>query len=114
MPRSMPNRRRAFVALLAATVSVPLLNACGFQLRGTGNTATLPFNSVFVRGSTALTNELRTYVSVGNTPMAASEKAAEAIIEVVSEARDKQVLSVNSQGRVREYTLISRAAFQVR
>jgi LPS-assembly lipoprotein len=40
-------------------------------------------------------------------------KQADAALEVLSEGRDKQVLSLNSQGRVREYTLLYRLSFRV-
>ena len=40
-------------------------------------------------------------------------KAADATIQVLSESRDKSILSLNSQGRIREYSLFYKLRFRV-
>lgn len=104
--------RIVFVALLAMLV----LSACGFRLRGTGPQPELPFKTLFV--SVAETSpigvQLRRNLDVmSNIQIVTDRKLADAALEVLNEGRDKQVLSLNSQGRVREYTLLYRLNFRV-
>jgi LPS-assembly lipoprotein len=104
--------RIVFVALLAMLV----LSACGFRLRGTGPQPELPFKTLFV--SVAETSpigvQLRRNLDVmRNIQIVTDRKLADAALEVLNEGRDKQVLSLNSQGRVREYTLLYRLNFRV-
>lgn len=51
--------------------------------------------------------------AMSNIEIVSDRKQADAALEVLNEGRDKQVLSLNSQGRVREYTLLYRANFRV-
>jgi LPS-assembly lipoprotein len=104
--------RIVFVALLAMLV----LSACGFRLRGTGPQPELPFKTLFV--SVAETSpigvQLRRNLDVmRNIQIVTDRKLADAALEVLNEGKDKQVLSLNSQGRVREYTLLYRLNFRV-
>jgi LPS-assembly lipoprotein len=104
--------RIVFVALLAMLV----LSACGFRLRGTGPQPELPFKTLFI--SVAETSpigvQLRRNLDVmRNIEVVDDRKLADAALEVLNEGKDKQVLSLNSQGRVREYTLLYRLNFRV-
>ena len=104
--------RIVFVALLAMLV----LSACGFRLRGTGPQPELPFKTLFV--SVAETSpigvQLRRNLDVmRNIQIVTDRNLADAALEVLNEGKDKQVLSLNSQGRVREYTLLYRLNFRV-
>ena len=90
------------------------LTACGFALRGPVN---FPFKSIYVKISdgSPLGGELRRQIrSNGTTAIASSEEDAEVVLESLGERRDKQILSLNSQGRVREYNLIYALRFRVR
>jgi LPS-assembly lipoprotein len=103
-------------ALALALAPLMMLSACGFYLRGSGPQANLPFKTVYVGfpESSSFGKELRRYiVGTGGTVVVDNPKAAEAIIDVLSESRQKVILSLNSQGRVREYTLNYRLAFRV-
>lgn len=104
--------RRGFIAAGAAL----LLSACGFHLRGSGPGSELPFKSVYVQaaGSSPLAADLKRYIEAGGTGVATDPKQADAVIEIQSKTRDKQILTINSQGRVREYTLTSRLTFQLK
>jgi LPS-assembly lipoprotein len=85
-----------------------LLSACGFKLRGA---ATLPYETVSVAapGNSQLAADLRrNLAATSNTRIVEDPKIAALQVQVLSEIRDKQVLSVNAQGRVREYTLFLR------
>lgn len=97
-------RARGYALLLAAC----LLSACGFHLRGSGGQTSLPFKSIYVAlpESSALGAELKRNLRAGgDTTVATDAKAAQVVLEVVSETKNKQILSLNSQGRVREYLL---------
>jgi LPS-assembly lipoprotein len=108
--------RRSFLAF-GSTLFAAALTGCGFHMRGSGPRANLPFKTLYlaIPGGSALGADLRrAIIDSGSTTVVADPKGAEAVAEITSEARDRQILSLNSQGRVREYTLISRAAVQVR
>lgn len=99
---------------LAVIMSIMLLSACGFALRGP---VALPFKSIYIGmpESSALGGELRRHIRAnGQTQIMSEAKDAQVILEVLSETRDKQILSLNSQGRVREYNLIYNFRFRVR
>ena len=115
-------RARNLVTTLATTLvttlaAALLLSACGFHLRGSSGEANLPFKTIYLgfTPTSTLGNELRRYIrGNGGTEVVTDAKAAEAVVEVLSETREKVVLSLNTQGRVREFTLLYRFKFRVK
>ena len=110
----MLQNRRLLCIALASTV---MLSACGFKLRGSVLGTNLPFKTIYlgVSDSSALGVELRRYIrSSGELQIVPNKEDAEAILDILSETRDKQILSLNSQGRVREYLLNYRVTIRVR
>ncbi|KIF81766.1 LPS-assembly lipoprotein LptE [Noviherbaspirillum autotrophicum] len=106
-------RRAACILALATPL---MLSACGFQLRGSGDTA-LPFKSIYVGlpENSALGSELKRYIRADDhTQVVSDPKAAQVILDVLSESREKAILSLNTQGRIREYTLYYKLRFRVR
>ena len=102
-------RRSVVVALLAAAV----LPACGFKLRGA---RTLPFATIYlsVAGNNALSAELACNIRVGtSTRVVPDRNQAAAVLDILGETRDREILSLNAQGRAREYTLRYRLSFKV-
>ena len=100
--------------LLSLIALLALLSACGFALRGP---VALPFHSIYIGlpDSSPLGGELRRQIRAnGQTQIVAEAKDAEVMLEVLGETRDKQILSLNSQGRVREYNLNYNFRFRVR
>jgi LPS-assembly lipoprotein len=94
-----------------------ILSACGFQLRGTSNATQLPFKTIHLGFSEAspLGIELKRNIRAsGDTLIATDPKLADVNFEVLSETREKVILSLNNQGRVREYTLYYKLRFQVK
>ena len=94
-----------------------LLSGCGFHLRGSNGEANLPFKTIYLGFAPASTlgNELRRYIrGSGGTEVVTDAKGAEASLEVLSETREKVVLSLNTQGRVREFTLLYKFRFRVK
>lgn len=101
-------RQMAVVALAAFTLA-----ACGFHLRGS---AQIPFHTLALSMSDAsgLGIELRRNLrAAANVQLVSDPKQAEAIFELISETRDKEILSINSAGRAREYTLKYRINYRV-
>jgi LPS-assembly lipoprotein len=113
---NMMLKRRNAIGYLLALMSAVLLTACGFHLRGSGGQANLPFKSIFLGfpESSTLGAELKRNIRAnGGTAVLDQAKDAQAALEVLSETRDKAILSLNSQGRVREYSLTYALRFRV-
>ena len=102
--------------LIATMVAVFTLTACGFHLRGSDGEANIPFKTIYIDlpDTSSLGAELKRNIrSSSGTQTVKDKKGAEAILEVLSETREKVVLSLNSQGRIREYTLNYKLRFRV-
>lgn len=109
----MSMKRRIFLTLAAAAT----LSACGFQLRGSNGQTALPFKTILVGFSetSPLGTELKRHIRAsGDTDVVTDPAAAQVILDVLSESREKAILSKNTQGRVREYTLYYKLRFRVR
>lgn len=112
----VPARARFAPWLLAGLFGL-LLVGCGFHLRGSNAQFNLPFKTVYlaVPENSPFAIELaRNLRGHGQTEVVSERKNAQAIIEVLTESRDKAILSLNFQGRVREYTLSYVLRFQVK
>jgi len=104
---------RQLTWLLIAAVFVSL-SACGFKMRGPVD---LPFHSIYVAipDASLLGSELRRQLHAnGHTEVLPSADGAQVIMDVLQESKEKQILSLNSQGRVREYTLLYNFSFRLR
>jgi LPS-assembly lipoprotein len=88
------------------------LAGCGFKLRGQ---QTFPFETINVPSNTPLGVELKRNIAAASaqTKLVDSPADAEAVLSVLSEANEKVILSLNTQGRVREYQLRYRVVFRV-
>lgn len=109
--RSMTQRAGAMLLLAVA------LSACGFQLRGSNGQYHMPFQSIYLGFSdtSPLGTELKRNLRGGDAVVVVADPAkADAQFDVLSENRAKSILSLNSQGRVREYQLNYTLAFRVR
>jgi len=106
---------RVPLRLLLAVLFAALVAGCGFQLRGTlsGN---LPYKTMYIAlPETADVNIwLQRYIKAsGSTEILDEPTGAEAIFQQLGDSRQKTILSVNAQGRVREYRLQLNYRFQV-
>ena len=98
---------------LILLIAAFLLSSCGFQLRGT---ATLPFNTLYVDAPTAslFATQLRRVIGFGSqTRITNNQAEADATLQVVSELREKEILSLSAGGRVRELQLRYRVQYLV-
>ena len=89
-----------------------LLAGCGFRLRGTAN---VPFETIHVPGATAgIALDLKRNIEAGTRARVVDDpKAAQALLQVTEEARSREILSLTSAGRVREFQLRYRVGFRV-
>ena len=101
--------------LLLAAIFAAVLTGCGFQLRGTlsGN---LPYKTMMI--ALPDTSEVRVWLeryinAAGSTEIIDDPKLADATFQQLSDSRIKTILSVNAQGRVREYRLQLNYRFRV-
>ncbi len=102
-------RRRA---ILGAVLAVPLAG-CGFQLRGA---QTLPIDRLYLAlpVNSPLAAEISRVVrSSTNARVVTERKEAQAVFELLGESREREVLSINAQGRAREYQLRLLTSFRV-
>lgn len=101
--------RSSFIVLTAAL----LLTSCGFQLRGA---ATLPFDSLYVQAppSSQFAIQLKRVVAAGSrTRIADRPDDAQAVLQIMTELREKQILSLSGGGRVREYQIRYRLSYRL-
>jgi LPS-assembly lipoprotein len=98
--------RTALVVLLVT------LAGCGFRLRGT---ADVPFQTLYVPNSdSGIALDLKRNVQAGTQAKVVDDaKQAEAVLVFSEEFREKNILSLTSQGRVREFQLRYRVGFRV-
>lgn len=106
----MPLLRSLLLIVFAAAIA-----GCGFQLRGTqgGN---LPYQTIFI--ALPETADVRIWLeryirATGGTQIVNSPGQAEASFQQLGDNRQKIILSVNAQGRVREYRLQLNYSFRV-
>ena len=106
------NRRN----LLLAAVAPLALTACGFQLRKAPDFA---FRTIVIGAgsSSSLGNELRrTFASDGKVEVVvdpAKMLAADVVLFIDQEQREKVVVGLNASGQVREFQLRTRVKFRV-
>jgi LPS-assembly lipoprotein len=103
----------------AALAAALTLSGCGFHLRGDGGHYTLPFPTIYVGlpESSPLAIDLKRNIRAnGGTTVVASAKEADGVIEVLTnpeKTKTKTILSLNSNGRVRQYLLTYNIVFRV-
>jgi LPS-assembly lipoprotein len=99
--------------ILSVCVLVLLMDGCGFQLRGS---QTLPVERLYLAlpvNSPIGAEISRVVRSSTNASVVPNRKDAQAIVELLGEQREREVLSINAQGRAREYQLRLRTTFRV-
>ncbi len=105
--------RMPFMKKIVPVVFCFFLAACGFQLRGQ---ATLPFETLYISFPVGnpIGTDLRRFIKAGtSTRLVADPKTAQATLEVISAANERQIMSVSGGGRVREFELRYRVSFRL-
>jgi LPS-assembly lipoprotein len=110
------NARRLLLAATSAAGLAMGLSACGFQLRQSPN---LPFNAMYVgfAESSSLGQELRRSLETSGVRIITDNRqldAAQVILEVLQDQREKVVVGVNASGLVREIQIRVRFKFRLR
>ncbi|WP_050470258.1 LPS-assembly lipoprotein LptE [Herbaspirillum chlorophenolicum] len=109
LAQTQSKRIGQWLLMLAATL---LLAACGFHMRGAAN---LPFKTIYLgfAPNSAVGVELKRNIEASGAKVVDDQKEAEANLKVLADTRDKQVLTLNTNGRVRELALFQRFTFSV-
>ena len=106
---------RSPLSLILALILAATLAGCGFHLRGAGSSK-LPYKTMYIAlPETAEVNIwLQRYINAsGSTEIVADAKTADATFQQLADSRQKTILSVNAQGRVREFRLQLNYTFRV-
>jgi LPS-assembly lipoprotein len=103
--------RRQLLVSGASLLSMSILSACGWRLRGMVD---LPYKNILISGS--LTQELRDdlemILRVNGIQIVKTVQNAELVLEIISEQNARQVLSYNGAGQITAYRIISRIVFR--
>ena len=113
MERAKPGAGRVSALRTALIVALcAALAACGFKLRGQ---QTFPFETISVPINTPLGFELKRNIAAASeqTKLVDNVADADAVLSILSEAQEKVILSLNTQGRVREFQLRYRVVYRV-
>jgi len=98
--------------LTTSAVLCLTLAACGFHLRGQ---AALPFESLYVTpANSEFANQLKRAVNSGSaTKIVDAARDAQATLSILSEQRERVILSLSAAGRIQELSLYYRVSFAV-
>jgi len=93
-------------------ISILALSACGFQMRGT---ADLAFKNLYMQGSNlTIKKDLIRSLKVNGVTVVDDPEKAELLLELLSEQREQNILSLSGGGLVREFELVYRVNFRLR
>ena len=113
-------RARSHARLCSLVLALSLTaTGCGFHLRGDGGHYTLPFPTMYVGlpETSPLAVDLKRNINAnGSTTVVKTAKEADGIIEVISnpeKTKTKTILSLDNNGRVRQYLLQYTILFRV-
>ena len=107
-----PARRRLLGFACAGTASLAAAG-CGFELRRSSG---LPFRTLYASFpvSSAIGGDFRRQVRIsGETEILERPEGAEARLETITEAREKEIVGFSSTGRPREYQIRLRYIFRL-
>jgi LPS-assembly lipoprotein len=116
LPLSRRHSLQRLYGLAVAASSVALLPACGFQLRQAPN---LPFNTLYAgfAETSSLGQELKRALEASGVRVISDNRqldAAQVMLDVLQDQREKTVVGVNASGQVREFQLRVRFKFRLR
>ncbi len=95
-----------------AIVLALILAGCGFHLRGE---ATLPYSTLYVSGpsGTSLTRSLTRVLKSSGVKVVERQEDGEVGLIILSDTREKSILSLSGSGRAQEYELRERVSFRI-
>lgn len=89
------------------------LAACGFHLRGSMEQLSSLPALYLPAGATGLAGELRSAARTSGARLVENREDAQAVVIPGNETLERQVLSVGSTGKVREFNLVYTVSFEV-
>jgi LPS-assembly lipoprotein len=100
-------RKLLFALLISAGAT-----GCGFHLRGE---TPMAFKSVYITSNkpSSVANEIRRTLATGQTKLAPNAKEGEVELRILSEEREKTILSLSTSGTVLEFRLRLRVSYQL-
>ncbi len=104
-------KRRALLSLGGAAL---VLAGCGFALR---QAPTFAFSTIYIATTSPVGRELGRSIGYGDNVKVIQSGAADAaqvVLDVLAEQREKVVVGLNASGQVREFQLRSRFKFKLR
>jgi len=108
---------RALARLVWFIVAASILSGCGFRMRGSDGSYSMPFHSIYIGlpDTSPLAAQLKRNLR-STDRVAIAERASDADVQLVvlSEQQGRQILSLNSLGRAREYLLTYTLTFTIR
>ena len=93
-------------------LTVVLLSACGFHLRGQVG---MPFTALYLKAenpNAPFITEVRQNLEANQVRLVSTAEQAEVVLDIVAEVADKQILSLGGDGRVNEFRLTYRVSLR--
>lgn len=101
--------RLSHILILAFVLA---LSACGFQMRGT---ADLAFKNLYMQGANlTVKKDLIRSLKVNGVTVVDDPEKAELLLDLISERREQNILSLSGGGVVREFELVYKVNFRLR
>ncbi len=94
---------RSSIRVVTILLIAMTLSSCGFQLRGQ---AAIPYKTLFIEtnGYSLFANDLERAIRSGSkTKIVSSRDEAEAVLKIISEVQEKQIIALSSAGKVLEF-----------
>lgn len=99
--------------LILIVLSMVMLHACGFHLRQSIN---LPFKTIYISftNNSRLHTELKQHILASGVKIVDSDTLAEVNMKILTETRERRISFLNTDNRVREYSLYLKFCFQLK
>lgn len=104
---------RSSIRVVTILLIAMTLSSCGFQLRGQ---AAIPYKTLYIEtnGYSLFANDLERAIRSGSkTKIVSSRDEAEAVLKIISEVQEKQIIALSSAGKVLEFEIRYRVAFRL-
>ena len=91
---------------------IALLAGCGFHLRGQ---VALPYSTLHISGpsATSVSNSLKRVLRSSAVRLVDRQEDAELTLVILSDVREKSILSLSAAGRAQEYELRQRLSYRI-
>ncbi len=91
---------------------IVLLAGCGFHLRGQ---VALPYSTLHISGPSAssVSNSLKRVLRSSGVRLVDRQEDAELTLVILSDVREKSILSLSAAGRAQEYELRQRLSYRI-